>query len=76
MQAYNSLRVMLNNIGGYMETAQVTAGRDGNLPSLIRLAKEFDSIRQSFKGVAKDLAEEQKSTARGGQDLAYDEEGE
>ena len=76
MQAYNSLRVMLNNIGEYMETAKVTAGRDGNLPSLIRLAKEFDSIRQSFKGVAKDLAEEQKSTARGGQDLAYDEEGE
>lgn len=76
MQAYNSLRVMLNNIGEYMETAKVTAGRDGNLPSLIRLAKEFDSIRQSFKGVAKNLVEEQKSTARGGQDLAYDEEGE
>ncbi len=74
MTAYNDLRIMLNNLGTYIRTAQVTAGRDGNINSLLRIAEKFDSIRQSFKGVAKDLADEQKTTARGGQNLAYDQD--
>jgi hypothetical protein len=56
-----------------METTSVTAGRDGNINSLLRIAKEFDAIRQSYKGVAKDLAAEQESHVRGGQDLGYDQ---
>lgn len=74
MTAYNDLRIMLANLGSYIRTAQITAGRDGNINSLVRVAEKFDAIRTSFKGVAKDLIEEQKSAARGGQDLAYDQE--
>lgn len=72
-RAYNAMKIMLDNITDYIGTAKITVGKEGNLPTLIRLAKEFDGIRQSFKGVAKDLAEEQRITPRGGGDLAYDQ---
>lgn len=73
VRAYNAISVMLDNLATYMETTEVTAGRDGNINSLLRIAKEFDSIRQSYKGVAKDLAAEQESHVRGGQNLGYDQ---
>lgn len=74
VRAYNAITVMLDNLSEYMETTKVTAGRDGNINSLLRIAKEFDAIRQSYKGVAKDLAAEQESHVRGGQDLGYDQQ--
>ena len=52
---------MLDNLTDYMSTTQVTAGRDGNINSLLRIAKEFDAIRQSYKGIAKDLEAEQQA---------------
>jgi hypothetical protein len=65
---------MLENMAEYMETTKISAGRDGNITALIRLAKDFDAIRQSYKGVAKDLAAEQETSVRGGQNLAYDQQ--
>lgn len=73
VRAYKGITTMLDNITEYMETTAITAGRDGNITSLIRLAKDFDGIRQSYKGVAKDLAAEQESHVRGGQNLGYDQ---
>lgn len=73
VRAYNGITTMLDNLTEYMETTSVTAGRDGNINSLLRIAKEFDSIRQSYKGVAKDLEAEQQTIVRGGQNLAYDQ---
>ena len=73
VRAYNGITTMLNNLTDYMETTTVTAGRDGNINSLLRIAKEFDSIRQSYKGVAKDLAAEQETHVRGDQSLGYDQ---
>lgn len=73
VRAYENISVMLDNIGDYIRTATVTVGRDGNLTSLIRVGKEYDALRQSFKGVAKDLDAEQESHVRGGQDLGYDQ---
>lgn len=72
VRAYNGITTMLDNLTEYMETTSVTAGRDGNINSLLRIAKEFDAIRQSYKGVAKDLEAEQQTIVRGGQNLAYD----
>ena len=37
------------------------------------MAKDFESIRQSFKGAYKDLQDEQKSRIRGGGSMAYDQ---
>ena len=74
VRAYENIATMLDNIGEYIRDAQVTVGRDGNLTSLVRVGKEYDALRQSFKGVAKDLAAEQETQVRGGQNLAYDQE--
>lgn len=73
-RAYRGVSTMLDNMSFYMETAKITAGRDGNISALTQLAKNFDDIRQSFKGVAKDLQEEQQTQVRGNQNLAYDTE--
>jgi hypothetical protein len=64
---------MLDNLTDYLETTKITAGRDGNINSLVRVAKEFDAIRQSYKGIAKDLEAEQETSVRGGQNLGYDQ---
>jgi hypothetical protein len=73
LRAYNGIAKMLDNLSHYMETANITAGRDGNINSLIAAAKNFQAIRESFKGVLKDLeAEQSKTSVRGGQNLAYD----
>ena len=71
-RAYKGISSMLDRLGRYMETTSITDGRDGNINSIRALAKDFDSIRQSFKGAYKDLQEEQQSKVRGGQGLAYD----
>jgi len=73
VRAYKGITTMLDNLTEYMSTTAVTAGRDGNINSLLRIAKEFDAIRQSYKGVAKDLEAEQESHVRGGQQLGYDQ---
>ena len=74
LRAYNGIAKMLDNLSYYMETANITAGRDGNINSLIAAAKNFQSIRESFKGVLKDLeAEQSKTSVRGGQNLGYDQ---
>lgn len=71
-RAYKGIATMLDRLGRYMETSQITSGRDGNFNSLISAAKNYDAIRSSFKGAYKDLQEEQASKVRGGQGLAYD----
>jgi hypothetical protein len=71
-RAYKGIASMLDRLARYMEVTTITAGRDGNINSLISAAKNYDAIRQSFKGAYKDLQEEQSSRVRGGQGLAYD----
>lgn len=74
LRAYNGISKMLDKLSYYMETAPITAGRDGNINSLLAAAKNFQAIRESFKGVLKDLeAEQSKTSVRGGQNLAYDD---
>jgi hypothetical protein len=64
---------MIDRLGRYMETTQITDGRDGNINALVAAAKNFDQIRASFKGVYKDLQDEQSSKVRGGIGMAYDQ---
>ena len=71
-RAYDGMRIALDRIARYLSTTQITDGKDGNIGQIRALAKDFDSIRQSFKGAYKDLQEEQQSKVRGGQGLAYD----
>lgn len=71
-RAYMGIKTMLDRLAKYMETTEIEHGRDGNITALINAASKFEAIRQSFKGTLKDLEEEQQSTVRGGQRLAYD----
>ena len=60
-------------MGKSLATETLTFGRDGSSSALLRMAEKYDDVRQSFKGVYKDLMEEQQSSVRGGQNLAYDQ---
>jgi len=73
MRAYLGIKKALDSIADYMNNTKISDGRDGNLVQIIRAAKEFDAIRQSYKGIYKDLMEEQKTSVRGGLNTAYDQ---
>lgn len=73
VRAYNGMARMMDKLAHYMEHTPITHGRDGNINSLVAAAKNFEGIRTSFKGVYKDLLEEQKNHTRGGAGLAYDQ---
>lgn len=72
-RAYLGIKIFLDNMARSLATEQLTFGRDGSSPALLRMAERYDEVRQSFKGVYRDLMEEQQSTVRGGQRLAYDQ---
>lgn len=72
-RAYMGMKSMVDRLAQYMETTEIEHGRDGNITALINAAAKFDQIRQSFKATYRDLQEEQQSTVRGGQNLAYDQ---
>jgi hypothetical protein len=72
-RAYEGIKIFLDNMAKSMKTETLTFGRDGSAPALLRMAEKYDGVRQSFKGVYRDLMEEQQSSVRGGQNLAYDQ---
>lgn len=72
-RAYLGIKIFLDNMAKSMKTETLTFGRDGSAPALLRMAEKYDGVRQSFKGVYRDLMEEQQSSVRGGQNLAYDQ---
>jgi hypothetical protein len=72
-RAYQGIKIFLDNMAKSMATESLTFGRDGSSPALLRMAEKYDGVRQSFKGVYRDLMEEQQSSVRGGQNLAYDQ---
>ncbi len=72
-RAYQGIKIALDNMARFMATEQVTSGRDGSATAILRIAERFDQVRQSFKGVYRDLQDEQQSSVRGGQNLAYDQ---
>jgi hypothetical protein len=72
-RAYKGIASMLDRLALYMEKTPIEHGRDGNINSLVNAAAKFEQIRVSFKGAYNDLADEQTSSVRGGQGLAYDQ---
>jgi hypothetical protein len=72
-RAYEGIKIFLDNMAKSMKNESLTFGRDGSAPALLRMAEKYDAVRQSFKGVYRDLMEEQQSSVRGVQNLAYDQ---
>jgi hypothetical protein len=72
-RAFKGIKIALDNMAEVMSTTKPTFGRDGSATALLRIAEKFDSVRQSYKGVYKDLKDEQQTRTRGGGSLAYDQ---
>lgn len=72
-RAYDGIAGMLDKLALYMKVTTIEDGRDGNIAGIISAAKNFEQIRNSFKGAYKDLQEEQESRVRGGKGLGYDQ---
>lgn len=72
-RAYDGIAGMLDKLAKFMKNEEITTGRDGNMAAIISAAKNYDAIRQSFKGAYKDLQDEQQSRVRGGKGLSYDQ---
>ena len=70
---YNSIKNTIDKLADYLNDMTFTDGKDGNIGQVITAISKFDMLRSSYKGVYKDLMEEQKSTVRGGSALAYDQ---
>ncbi len=72
-RSFKGFKVMLDRLSFYMETSEITDGRDGNITAIVSAAGKFDSLRNSFKGVLKDLEQEHVQSGRGNTKLAYDQ---
>jgi len=72
-RAYKGISTMLDRLAVFMDKTPITTGRDGNGTFLLSSAKNFDAIRNSFKGAYRDLQEEQQTRTRGGGELGYDQ---
>lgn len=72
-RAHTGIKIALDNMADVMATTKPTFGRDGSASALLKIAEKFDSVRQSYKGVYKDLQDEQQTRTRGGGSLAYDQ---
>jgi hypothetical protein len=72
-RAYKGMQRALDKIAKYLDTTSITDGKDGNITQIRAVAKDFDAIRQSFKGVYKDLQDEQQAHVRGNIRTAYDQ---
>ena len=72
-RAHKGIKIALDNMADVMTTTKPTFGRDGSATALLKIAEKFDSVRQSYKGVYKDLQDEQQTRTRGGGSLAYDQ---
>jgi hypothetical protein len=72
VRAYKGIKIALDNMARFMATEQVTSGRDGSAGTILRIAEKFDQVRQSYKGVYKDMKDEQEQQVRGNKNLSYD----
>lgn len=73
---YRGLKSMLDKIGAQLLTENIDfSAKEGNSANILRLMKDYEPLRKSFKQAYQDFDEEQGgSRARGGAELADDED--
>lgn len=73
IKAHDAIKGMVENMMEWMGNEKWTSGRDGNVGQFIRIAKEFDELKEKYLSTTKELHEEQKHHGKkGGGQLAYD----
>ena len=73
MRFYIATKKTLDKLTDYLDKTTITDGRDGNLDDVMKIMKDYDKIRQTFKNISNDLLEEQEMRTRGDIELAYDQ---
>lgn len=71
-RAFEGIKIMMDNLAHYMSVTLPSHGRDGSIQGLLAAAKDYQKIRESFKGAFNDHMEEQ-GRLRGGAHQAYDQ---
>lgn len=72
---YTGIKTAMDKIGKGLKTVEIDfSSKDGNIAGIIRLTKDYESLRNSFKAAYKDFDEEQGNVrVRGNSRLAIDE---
>ena len=72
-RAYEGMKIMMDKVASFFKTQALSTGRDGSLTPMVAAAKDYQKLRESFKGVEKDYNEEIKNRTRGAKYKAYDQ---
>lgn len=72
-RAYEGMKIMMDKIADFFKKQQLSTGRDGSLDSMTRTAKDYQKLRESFKGIEKDYNEEIKNRVLGNRFKGYDQ---
>lgn len=72
---YVGIKASMDKVGRALKTTDVDLNtRDGNVASILRIAKDYEALRNSFKSAYKDFDEETGNVrVRGNSKLAVDE---
>lgn len=73
MRAYNAIKKFLDELSDKISNTPIQLGKEGNATEIFTMATKFDSIRNSYKGLYRDLMTEQQSKSRGDAHIAYDQ---
>lgn len=73
MRFYKAFTNSLDKLSSYLDNSSVSDGRDGNLDDIMKIMKEYEKLRQSFKSIRNDLKEEETANVRGDIEIAYDQ---
>lgn len=72
---YKGFKMMMERMGRYLQTHDLTSGIDGNWKDVISAAKSYPELKNAFKEAYKEhLDEIESEKVRGGIKLSYDED--
>lgn len=72
---YKGFKMNQDKLGMLLQTTEWTTGKEGNILQLVAAAKAYPALREAYKQAYREYQEEQgNNQARGGADLAYDED--
>lgn len=72
-ELYLSAKIGIEKISKYIRQTAIAGGRDGNEDTYLKYLEKFDNVAKSFDSRYKAFKEEQSSTSRGGNRIAYDQ---
>ena len=73
IKAHEAIRGLVENMMDFMGTQKWEGGKNGNVNQFIKIAKDFDDLKEKYLNTTKELHQEQKIHGKkGGGQLAYD----